>query len=202
MALDARPAELRGVIAAALKVPESDVKLLRRDEAGRLLPCALSAGLLLSQAHALLLDAGAPPKPPSWWRVHAAQLAGLACLSALAVAPAPASAFLLLPLSLASAALTPGPPGLLSRAGATAAPLLSAFVLSTVQASVLPPLLAALGMLAAVLVSALRLRLLLLSIFVMLTQIVLARATGWEQRLRKGAAAAPAKPPAAAAPHK
>ena len=187
IAPDARPRELRCALTQALGVPEStELRLLRRVRGERLVACAFSAGLLLSDSPALVLDVVLPvPRPPSWLRAHAPQLCGMLSLSAFAVMPAPYAALALLPLALSSAAVNPGPPGLLPRAISTAGMLLTAYVVGVVHESLLPSLLAALGFLAALASSMYRLRVLLLSVGVMLAELVVARAAAMEARLRK-----------------
>ena len=142
----------------------------------------------MSEAPALVLDAGAPPKPPTWLRAHAPQLCALAAVAGLNVLPRPANAVCLLPLGLAAAAVQPGAGSLLRKASPMVSALVTAYVFGQLQASLLPPAVAVLGVVASGVAALMQARVLLLSVFVMLMQLLLARAVAAEARLRGAAA--------------
>jgi hypothetical protein len=195
VAPDAQPHELRCALALALKLPDSaPLRLYRRVDGGRLVPCALSAGVLLCDVARplLLLDAGAPPAPGWWWQ-HAAQLCGLACFAGLASLPHSTGWLCLMPLALAAAARAPGPARLLPRAASTFATFVTAYVFFVVDAAAVPPLLALLGCIFSGAAALFRARVLLLGILLMLAQMLLGRVAALEARMRVGGKSA-AKP--------
>ena len=176
VAQDARTRELRAALTVALRLPDdAPLKLWRDDGSGRLVSCALSAGLLLAEAPSLVLDAGYAPRSPSWWHVHAPQLCALVCFSALYALPQPLAALCLLPLAVAAAAVQPGGGPLLRRTLPVASAFFTAYVFSVIQSHLLPPPVALVGFLVASAGAIMQARALLVSTVIMVVQLLLAR---------------------------
>ena len=195
VAPDARPRELRAVLLATLRLPESvELKLLHVDGSGRHSPAVFSAGLLLADASALVLDSGVPPPTPSWRKLHTPQLVGCASIAAWLVLPPPLSALPLLSLAAAAALIAPpGGQGLMAHAAPTAGLLITAHAFDALHPAAMPASMAALGFYCAFGAAVYRMRVLLINIVIMLGQLGLVRAIALEARVRKAAA-----PPAAA----
>jgi hypothetical protein len=127
---DAQPAELRAALALSLG---SEAFQIRRQPG--LVPCALSAGLLLHSSADLVVDAGLRGRP-SFVRRHALAIASLISLLTFASTPPPTQVFHLLPLAALAtlAAASPTPSMFMS----TAAVLFAAYIAANLPPSLVP----------------------------------------------------------------
>ena len=192
VAPDARPRELRAALTSSLRMHETaELRLLHVDESGRTTPAVFSAGLRLAEAAALVLDTGAPPPAPSWHKLHAPQLIGVASLVAWRLLPSSIGALALLALAYASALIAPpGGKGVVGEAAPTAALLITGHAFHVLHASALamPSSMASLGCYCAFGVAAFRMRVLLVNMTIMLGQQGLVKAIAWETSNRRAAA--------------
>jgi hypothetical protein len=172
---------LLSAVALRLRVQTSDVLSLRLFRDGVL--CALSAGALLADCDSLVLDITLT-RAPAWWRAALPELAALASLAVLLFLPwPPAKAVVLLPLSLAAAAVHRSG-GLVGSASTTAAAWSAAASFAAADISLLPAPFSAFGFLLSAGIALWRSRVLLLSTVLLCLGALLDRARRMEHRLR------------------